>query len=347
LAGTRPEVIKLSEFVRKFKNIDHTYVYTGQHYSSSLKDVFFDELESKPDVDLGLETPDVETIAQRTTRLLEQVRPSLVIVYGDTNSTMAGALAAERCKIPLLHIEAGLRSFDLRMGEERNRMKIDRMSNYLLCPTSLSAEFLKYEGIVQGVAITGNLIVDVVRKFVGRDRKLNFDLPTTFLLLTLHRAENVDDPNCLRMLMERISAINIPIIFPIHPRTRKMLLTFNIQLPQNIVPTDPLGYLDFLELLKKCTLVLTDSGGIQEEAAILSRPCITLRQTTERWETILCGANRLFPLVSNDSADLGKSITEMISKPMPIQPYGENVTDRTLREVSDAFDSIVMNPRVH
>jgi len=337
IAGTRPEVIKLSEFVKHFGNYSHKYVYTGQHFSTNMKDIFFDELDSLADIDLQCKTSDVEMMTQKIFELLQNSKPSLLVVYGDTNSTLAGALAAKRTNTKVAHIEAGLRSFDLRMPEERNRIMIDQVSDYLLCPTSLSREYLTFEGIKGNVSVTGNLIVDVCRKFSKMPRPRITDLPDDYLLLTLHRAENVDDAESLQKLRIKLSEIaDYKVVFPIHPRTRKNLLLHNIDLPSNVITIDPVGYLDFLQLLKGCMLVLTDSGGVQEEAVILGKPCITLRHTTERWETVLMGANRLYPLMLPGENDQFENvIQQMLEKRITKQPYGESVTARTVLKIKE------------
>jgi UDP-N-acetylglucosamine 2-epimerase (non-hydrolysing) len=337
LAGTRPEVIKLSEFVRHFGDFRHTYLYTGQHFSSNMKNIFFDELSSTADIDLKCNTSDVNAMTIRISDFLQQTRPRLVIVYGDTNSTLAGALAAKQVGSKVVHLEAGLRSFDLRMPEERNRIKIDQVSDYLLCPTTLSREYLAFEGITKNVSVTGNLIVDVCRKFARLVRPQMADLPSEYFLLTLHRAENVDQVETLTKLCNLLRRISDhKVIFPIHPRTRKSLMSNNIELPENVIPIDPVGYLEFLQLLKGCRLVLTDSGGLQEEAVILGKPCVTLRHTTERWETVLMGANRLYPLsLPGEQEDIQQVISEMLQKHITHQPYGESVTARTVDKIKE------------
>ena len=341
IAGTRPEVIKLSEFVRQMVRFDHKYVYTGQHFSSNMKDIFFGELDSQADFDLKCNTSDTGVITSRLIKLVKELAPSLMIVYGDTNSTLAGALAAVRTGTTLVHIEGGLRSFDLRMPEERNRIEIDSLSDYVLCPTSLSMEHLSYEGRTRGTALTGNLIVDVCKKFSALIAERN-QMDDNYLLLTLHRKENVEDVRALVDLRDKLCQIpEYKVIFPVHPRTRKSLVENNIELPKNVRLIDPVGYLDFLALLKGCMLVLTDSGGVQEEAIILRKPCITLRHTTERWETILMGANRLYPLLlTND--DMKEVVDSMLQKHISSHPYGEAVTRRTV----EMIDQIMTHPHV-
>jgi UDP-N-acetylglucosamine 2-epimerase len=340
LAGTRPEVIKLSELVKKLNRYSHLYAYTGQHYSENMKDIFFDELDSKSDIDLGCNTSEISIIRRKVVELINKTKPSLLIVYGDTNSSIAGALAAKFTKTKLLHIEAGLRSFDMRMPEERNRIKIDQLSDYLFCPTTLSREYLHFEGINENVFVTGNLIVDVCQKFGRLNLKDRNKFNDDFILLTLHRAENVDDINSLKTLVNRLNEIShYKIVFPIHPRTKKNLNANNIKLPKNVITINPVGYLDFLSLLKKTKLVMTDSGGVQEEAIILGKPCITLRHTTERSESILMKSNRLYPLMQNNE-DFSMIVEEMLKTRVKSQPYGESVTNKTV----NIIEKIMIRP---
>jgi len=265
----------------------------------------------------------------------------LMIVYGDTNSSLAGALAAHDTKTKLIHIEAGLRSFDMRMPEEQNRIKIDQLADYLFCPTTLSREYLRFEGIKENVFVTGNLIVDVCQKFARMDLNARNNFDEEFILLTLHRAENVDDVNSLKILVIKLQEISrYKIVFPIHPRTKKNLEVNKINLPQNVITIDPVGYLDFLALLKKTKLVLTDSGGVQEEAIILGKPCITLRNTTERSESILMGANRLYPLMQNHE-NFADVVKEMLNTKIHKQPYGESVTSKTV----NLIEKILIKPQ--
>jgi UDP-N-acetylglucosamine 2-epimerase (non-hydrolysing) len=326
IAGTRPEIIKLSDLVRLLADEgNHALLYTGQHYSDNMKSIFFDELKIKPDYDLGCDTSDVDTLKENMLRYLREVRPPYVLVYGDTNSTLAGALAAKEIGSTLVHIEAGLRCFDLSVPEERARIQIDSISDYLFPPTELTKTFLSYEQIENNVTITGNLVVDVCRRLanVAEQNGTRQDLPDRYLLLTMHRQENVDDQARLEMLREHLSGINHKIVFPMHPRTKNKLAKFGINLPPNVITIEPAGYLEFLYLLKNCQLVMTDSGGVQEEAIVLRRPCVTLRHVSERWETLLLKANVLFPLYRRDS--LSKVVDEMLGTKVDRNPYGENV----------------------
>jgi len=317
VAGTRPEIIKLSLLLSLLdKEYEHILIYTDQHYSSSMRDVFFDELGvRKPDYNLGVCTSDYSKLEEKIYLCLKNENPSYVLVYGDTNSTVAGAKAAKRVNSKLIHLEAGLRSFDERMPEERNRIYVDRISNYLLTPTILTKNFLEYEGLYNAY-IVGNPIVDVCKNACStalREKtKDRLQLDDDFLLITAHRQENVDNPHILKKLMKYLSEVEEQCVFPIHPRTKRRLKEYNISLPKNVKTTEPLGYFDFLNLLYNCSVVLTDSGGVQEEAITLKKPCITLRETTERWETVILGGNVLFPL--NRSEKLEEEAKRRLSR---------------------------------
>ena len=333
IGGTRPELIKLSKFVKLLRHHDHAFVYTGQHYSTNMREVFLDQLGIKPDHDLGCATSDTIAIKSELTKLFQEVRPRFVVVYGDTSSSLAGALAAKEQEINLIHVEAGLRCFDPTVPEELIRMQIDSMSNYFLAPTDLSKSFLAYEGKNENVFVTGNLVADVCKDLSGiSNYNSHVELPEKYVLLTLHRQENVEDPEKLAQIRKHLETLDFSVVFPIHPRTRNNLLRYRINLPSNVHVIEPVGYLEFLSLLKNCQLVLTDSGGIQEEAVVLRKPCITLRNTTERWETILQKANVLFPLWRQDS--LNEIAHSMIGRIITTDPYGENVAEKSVQVIN-------------
>lgn len=335
IAGTRPEIIKLSELVQLLDGLDnHALLYTGQHYSDNMKSIFFDELNIKPDYDLRCDTSDVGKLKERMVEFLRQVRPPYVLVYGDTNSSLAGALAAKEVGSTLVHIEAGLRCFDLNVPEEKARIQIDSMSDYLFPPTELAKTFLKYEQTEDNVFVTGNLVVDVCRRLSKiADERGRKDLPSDYLLLTMHRQENVDEPARLELLVKHLANIKHKIVFPIHPRTKNSLAKHGISLPPNVMAIEPAGYLGFLHLLKNCRLVMTDSGGVQEEAIVLKRPCITLRHVSERWETLLLKANVLFPLYRRDS--LSDVVDTMLATKIDRNPYGEDVAKTMLALIKE------------
>jgi UDP-N-acetylglucosamine 2-epimerase len=239
IAGTRPEIIKLAELVKLLnKNrSDHALIYTGQHYSAKMKGVFFDELGIKPDYDLKCESSDVPTLFQKLRQFCSQANPSIVLVYGDTNSSLAAALAAEQLGCTVVHIEAGLRCFDMMVPEERARIRIDSIADILFPPTELARTFLQYERIERNVYTSGNLIVDVCKRLSKTVEELPEDpnLPSDYLLLTLHRQENVDALERLQMLCKHLSGIKHKIVFPIHPRTKANLSRFGIT-PLPILP---------------------------------------------------------------------------------------------------------------
>jgi len=330
IAGTRPEIIKLAEFAKKMKKFkdDHILLYTGQHFSENMKDIFFDELGIEPDYDLNCNTSDVGNLKKQLLKFFRQINPKYVIVYGDTYSTMASSLAAVEMKLKLIHLEAGIRDLDITIPEERVRIYTDSVADYHMAPTELAKTFLYYEGISRNVFVTGNLIVDVCKKMAKiADRHEVKGLPNEYLLLTMHRPENVDDPEGLERLRRHLSSLRQKVVFPIHPRTKNNLIKYGIKLPNNVIGIDAVGYLEFLYLLKNCMLVLTDSGGVTEEAMILKKPCITLRHSTARWETILLKANILFPLDRKDS--LTAVIDSMLQTKITSNPYGENVAKKT------------------
>jgi UDP-N-acetylglucosamine 2-epimerase (non-hydrolysing) len=330
IAGTRPEIIKLAEFARLIKGRSHAMWYTGQHFSENMRDIFFQELGMSADLDLRCNTSDINVLKNNILRFLRAANPKWVIIYGDTYSSMAGALAAKEVGSKLIHLEAGIRDLDSTVPEEGVRIYIDSVSDYLFAPTELARSFLSYEGVAGKVDVTGNLISDVCKKLAAVPYSLKTnDLPDDYLLLTMHRPENVDDPEKLSLLAKHIGSLKYPVVFPIHPRTRKNLIAYNILLPSNVIAVDPVSYMEFLNLLKNCKLVMTDSGGVTEEAIILKKPCITLRHTTARWETILLKANILFPLDRKDP--LSKIIDTMLNTKITKNPYGENVAERTIR----------------
>jgi UDP-N-acetylglucosamine 2-epimerase len=298
-----------------------------------MKDVFFDDLGITPDLDLNCSTSDVQQLKEKLLEFFKQARPEYVIVYGDTYSTMAATLAAQELGVKIIHLEAGIRDLDTSIPEERVRMYVDSVSDFLLAPTELAKTFLMYEGITRNVMVTGNLIVDACKRMakIALDHKVP-GIPDKYLLLTMHRQENVDDPENLELLRQKLSTLKHKVVFPVHPRTRINLEKFDIRLPENVLVIDAVGYLEFMNLLQDCDLVMTDSGGVTEEAIILKKPCITLRHSTARWETVLLKANILFPLDRKDS--LSELIEAMMNVKITSNPYGDNVAEKTAEIVS-------------
>ncbi|WP_128476568.1 non-hydrolyzing UDP-N-acetylglucosamine 2-epimerase [Halorussus pelagicus] len=309
--GTRPEIIKLSPLIRECerRSLPFSIIHTGQHYSDSLDEVFFDRLDL-PDPDHNLEVGSQSQGRQTgemiigLDRVLASEQPEVVLVQGDTNSVLAGGIATSKLDIALGHVEAGLRSFDKQMPEEINRVVTDHVADYLFAPTENSREYLQSENVPNNqIYVTGNTIVDAVREHTElADEKsaVLSDLDLTageFVLLTAHRAENVDDQTRFANLLEGVARFaeqrDLPVVYPIHPRAKKRLKEFELTVSDQIQCVNPQGFLDFLKLEQSASLILTDSGGVQEEACILGTPCVTLRDNTERPETIEVKANRL------------------------------------------------------
>jgi UDP-GlcNAc3NAcA epimerase len=313
VVGNRPQFIKaaaVSGLLRK--EHEEILIHTGQHYDDSLSKIFFTELGlAKPDRELGIGGGSNESQTTRMLTALEdlipEVKPDAVLVYGDTNSTLAGAQAGEQAQIPVIHIEAGMRSFDLTMPEERNRIATDQLSDLLLCSSSIAAENLQNEGISGHVEVVGDVMVDVALRWQPKARERTADLaknlgvqPHEYLLVTAHRAGNVDDPARLTKLVQLLQALPPPVVFPVHPRTRTRLQAMGlwdelIEM-EGMHVTEPLGYAEFTALLCGARAMLTDSGGVQKEAYLAGVPCVTLRANTEWVETVDAGWNTLVDL---------------------------------------------------
>lgn len=309
ILGTRPEIIKMSPVIRECEkqNIDYFILHTGQHYSYNMDKVFFDQLnlpEAKYNLDTGSGIHGVQTARMLAgiEKVLIEEKPDAVLVEGDTNTVLAGALSACKLHIKVGHVEAGLRSYDRQMPEEINRILTDHCSDYLFAPTEKSSQILLGEGIARKkISVTGNTIVDAVYqnlKLSRIDILKNLGLQQKrYILVTAHRQENVDCPEKFKGILEGINLVSkeleLPVIYPIHPRSMNMMKQFGLNMNHSINFIEPLDYLGFLQLEANARLVLTDSGGVQEEACILNVPCVTLRDNTERPETIDVGSNIL------------------------------------------------------
>lgn len=329
ILGTRPEIIKMSPIIRECKkrNLNFFIVHTNQHYSKNLDEIFFKELNlPKPKYNLeagsGSHAKQTGKILIRTEEVLIKEKPDIVLIEGDTNTVLGAALAAQKLHIKIGHIEAGLRSYDRNMPEEINRILTDHCSDLLFAPTNESYKNLIKEGIDKNkIFITGNTIVDAIKQNLLLAQKKSkilekFMLKSkNFFLLTLHRQENVDNKIRLQNILKGLELVfnyfNLPIIFPIHPRTRKRIKKFGLKIPLGIKTIDPVGFFDFLILEKNAKLIFTDSGGVQEESCILQTPCITLRDNTERPETLRVGSNIL---AGTDPNKILKSVKELIQK---------------------------------
>ena len=310
--GNRPQFIKAAAVSRLLRaGHEEVLVHTGQHYDDELSTVFVEELGvPRPDHELGLgngsNTEQTARMLAALGPLLVQARPDAVLVYGDTNSTLAGGLAAAQAGVPVAHVEAGMRSFDRRMPEEINRVLTDHLSSLLLCPSQTAVDNLAAEGVAGRVELVGDVMVDVALLIQPRVRDDDGPLreagvaPGEYVLVTAHRAGNVDDPARLRLLVDLLLALPLPAVLPLHPRTRARLeaagLLDTLAQAEHVRLVPPLGYLAFTALLCRARAMLTDSGGVQKEAYLAGVPCITLRDTTEWVETVEAGWNALVGL---------------------------------------------------
>lgn len=305
IVGARPQFIKAAVVSRALKNagVDEVLIHTGQHYDEEMSAVFFDELElPRPAVNLNVGSGSHaaqtgEMLVRLESFLLETASPDFVLVYGDTNSTIAGALVASKLHMPVAHVEAGLRSFNRKMPEEINRVVTDRLSAILFCPTQTAVDNLAAEGVTDGVHLTGDVMLDATLLFADLAEQhapaedLADQTPGGYVVATIHRAENTDVRDRLEGILAGLGRIKSPVILPLHPRTRVRLDGFKI--PENVQITTPVGYLSMLSLIKKARAVLTDSGGLQKEAIWLGVPCVTLRDETEWVETLERGWNQI------------------------------------------------------
>ena len=322
------------------QGLNYFILHTGQHYSYKLDKIFFEELEL-PEAEYNLELGS-GTHAEETGKMLigiEEIllkdRPDIALVEGDTNTVLAGALAASKLHIKVGHVEAGLRSNDRRMPEEINRVLTDHVSDYLFAPTEVSKENLLREGLFKGIYVVGNTVVDATYqnlKIANRRSKIlnGLDLKADdYFLITLHRVENVDDKDRLEKILTAFNKLSeiyeVPLIFPIHPRTRKMVDRFGLKSKLDCIDIiEPVGYLDFLILEENAKLILTDSGGVQEEACILNIPCVTLRDNTERPETVEVGKNIV---AGCEPERILNCVNKMLSAELrDLNPFGDGKT---------------------
>ncbi len=331
VVGARPQFIKAAALSSALRARGHEefLVHTGQHYDATMSDVFFDEL--------GIPTPDVNLNAGSGThgamtgamlagieRLCIERKPDALLVYGDTNSTLAGALAASKLNIPVAHVEAGLRSFNRTMPEEINRVVTDHVSRWLLCPSQVSADNLAREGITRGVDIVGDLMCDTLLRAAkiaqGKDSIVtSMKLPHKgFALATIHRASNTDDESTLRGLLRALTQAGLPVVFPMHPRCRARIDSFglgDVLTHPNLRVIEPVGYLEMVQILTGARLVLTDSGGLQKEAYWMRVPCVTLREESEWTETVTAGWNHIAGTDPEKILSIIRGVTEPSEHP--------------------------------
>lgn len=343
--GTRPEIIKMSPFIKglEARGRDFFIIHTGQHYSAQMDKVFWENFALPQaaynlGVGSGTQATQVGNMMIGIEAVLIKEKPSAVVVYADPNSAIAGALAAAKLNIPIIQLEGGLRSYDRTMPEEVNRLVVDRLANYIFAPTKLQRAHLNKEGIVKNVFVVGNLIADVVAEMLPRVERQSVIHQTLglkkgeYFLATVHRAGAVDDRKNFSDILEGLGQVSahfkLPVIYPMHPRAKKNMAEFELTVPRGVTLIEPADYFDFLALLAHAKVVLTDSGGLQEEGCILHVPVVSLRPNTERQETLALGSNVL-------SGYEPKSIlqkTKLMAKKKRTwrHPYGKDVAKNML-----------------
>jgi len=356
IVGARPQFIKaavLSREIIKRKGIKEIIIHTGQHYDKNMSAVFFEEMNiPKPDYNLNINGL---THGAMTGQMLEKIeavlikeKPDWVLVYGDTNSTLAGALAAKKLHIKLAHVEAGLRSFNMKMPEEVNRILTDRISDILFCPTAAAITNLDKEGyknIDTKILLSGDVMEDAANFYRSEEKKpKGFKLETEFILSTVHRAENTDDKNKLTKIFNTLSKVSKtkPVVLPLHPRTKSKLIEFNIKIDNSITILPPVSYLEMVYLLNNSKMVITDSGGVQKEAFFFKKPCITLREETEWVELIEHGFNKI---AGSNPKIIEAAILHFNTKKLDfdINLYGQGTAAKNIIENLKAFGQHKVN----
>ncbi|MFC7213284.1 non-hydrolyzing UDP-N-acetylglucosamine 2-epimerase [Saliphagus sp. GCM10025334] len=349
VVGARPQFVKaavVSPAVRE--RGEETLIHTGQHYDEELSDVFFDELEiPTPDYNLGVGsgTHGAQTAEMITgiERILERVSPDVLLLYGDTNSTLAGAIVGSKADVTVAHVEGGLRSYNREMPEEVNRVVTDHTTDLTFAPSERAEDNLAAEGVTGGVHVTGDVMYDVLLQAIDRARERSTALetldlePGSFVLATVHRASNTDDRDVLESIVDGLASAPYPVVFPAHPRTVSRLESFGLweRTTDELEVIDPVGYLDFIRLVEAAERVATDSGGVQKEAFFLETPCVTLRRETEWVETVACGWNEL---VGPSRPRIERALERDRSHDSRPEPYGDgNAAER----IADLLETAV------
>jgi UDP-N-acetylglucosamine 2-epimerase len=343
IVGARPQFIKLAPLSSALSGLhQEMIVHTGQHYDYAMSEQIFKDLGIRnPDIHLeingGNPTSQIAQMMLKLESAMLEFKPDLVIVFGDTNSTFAGAVIAAKLNIPIVHVEAGLRSYNRSMPEEVNRIVADHVSAYLFAPTQTAVDILYKEGLGEKTSFTGDIMVDTIKNSLEIALKKSSVISELkledqkFNLLTLHRNYNVDDPKILEHLINELGQSEEKIIFPVHPRTRKMLdETYSV--PENILLTDPQGYFDFIVLENSAYKIITDSGGIQKEAYILKKPCITLRTETEWVETV---DEKWNLLIDPSKKNIASRIASFEPPESQKEIFGRNVTEKMIQIIND------------
>jgi UDP-N-acetylglucosamine 2-epimerase (non-hydrolysing) len=357
VVGARPNFVKIAPLVRELsrRGISYDLVHTGQHYDEALSKSFFDQLNiPSPSLYLGVGsgTHGVQTgkMMMKLEEVLMDGHYDLVLVVGDVNSTLAAALAAVKLHIPVAHIESGYRSFDMRMPEEINRVLVDRVSQILFAPTENAVLNLINEGITRNrIFLVGNIMIETLINNMDKIEAAELpDIPEKYVVLTTHRAENTDDKEVLTEILAGVESCPLPVVFPIHPRTKEKLIAFGmwegLVSSKTVMPIEPLPYLPFQRLIKGARAVLTDSGGVQEEALIYHVPCVTLRNNTERMVTLQVGANTL---VGTDSAKIRAALQQALDSnthAWPIPAYWDDGVSRRIVDTILSHEELLSVP---
>jgi len=350
VVGTRPEIVKMAPVIRALEEKAQSYVFVhcGQHYDFNMSQTFIEQLElPTPDYGFkvrayspGLQTGRILTLVER---VVKKVKPKVTLVEGDTNGVLASALAAVKLGVKVGHVEAGLRSFDLRMPEEHNRRLVDHMSTYLFAPTENARKNLQRESVWGKIHVTGNTVIDAVTQHLPMAERKSHVLDEIrfkhFALVTAHRCENVDDPEVLKDFVETFTEAPIPIVYPIHPRTRKRLrqqrMWKKLSSAENVQLLEPLGYFDFLVLMKNCRMIVTDSGGIQEEATAPSirKPVLVMRLSTERPEAVEAGFAKVVGVEKHNILVAMQQILRGKGRLPNVSPYGNGTAAKKIVEI--------------
>ena len=342
--GARPQFIKaaaLSRVIQRNPKIKEVIIHTGQHYDTNMSDIFFEQMQiPKPDHYLGVSSKYHGEMTGRMIEGIEQIllkeKPDVVLIYGDTNSTLAGAIAAKKLHIKIAHVEAGLRSYNMLMPEEINRILADRISNFLFCPGEQAIKNLRAEGFdnfPSEIYDVGDIMKDVAYFYQKLEQEV-VGIPEKFVLSTIHRAENTDDLARLASIVESLIEISSthPVILPLHPRTKSRLSKLNLTVPEDVKIIDPVGYLEMVYLLKRCELVVTDSGGLQKEAYFFGKPCITTRDQTEWTELVEAGYNSV---VGTDKKQILTAKEKFLKQKPQFEPslYGQGNTAEKIVDI--------------
>ena len=350
--GARPQFVKAALLSAELsrRGIEEVLVHTGQHYDTSMSDVFFEQLQipaPKHNLAVGSGGHGAQTgeMLKRLEPIVEEEKPDWLLVYGDTNSTLAGALVASKLHVPVAHVEAGLRSFNREMPEEINRVVADHVADLLLVPNQGAAKQLASEGITKGVRIVGDLMVDLAMRAAAALPQMPPVLdqlgvkPREYAVVTIHRASNTDDRATFRRLLEGLRAVGLPVVFPVHPRTRSIAREEGAGAGDNLILCEPLPYMEMIALVSRACAVFTDSGGLQKEAFVLKVPCVTLREETEWLETLEDGWN---VLAGSDPRKIAASAKRLT----PIRqgaPYGEG---NAAAKIADALEGVTSTAAV-